>query len=90
MQPEKKRAGRRCNAISAHVTLPFEGNLTMALIRLNPLPFNSTALGAWADAHRFAALPLAVRVLSRKRHLPPWQAIAIAELAGIGGLANDR
>ena len=62
----------------------------MAPLRRMPLPFNATALGAWADAQRLNSLPLGVRVLARRRNLPPWRAIAISEIAGFGGLANDR
>jgi hypothetical protein len=43
----------------------------------------------WADAQRTKSFPLGVRVLARRRNLPPWRAIAISEIAGFGGLSND-
>jgi hypothetical protein len=68
----------------------------MARIRLKTasryptLSFNATALGKWADAQHLTELPLAIRILARRRNLPPWRAIAIAEISGFGGLHNDH
>lgn len=62
----------------------------MASIHHKSLPFNITALGAWAESYRLRSLPLAIRVLARRRNLPPWRALAIAEISGFGGLANER
>lgn len=47
-------------------------------------------LGCVGDSRRLNAMPLPVRVLARRRNLPPWRAIAIAEISGFGGLSNDR
>jgi hypothetical protein len=53
------------------------------------LPFNSTILGTWADREHLKALPLGVRLLARRHHLPIWRALVISEIAGFGG-THDR
>lgn len=61
----------------------------MAKILKNQTNFNDTPLGCWADRERLRTLPVGIRVLAHRRHLPIWRALAVSEIAGFGGL-NDR
>lgn len=64
-------------------------HLTLKQLHRNSPQFNETPLGHWAEAQRFKALPLGVRVLARRRNLPVWRALAVSEIASFGGL-HDR
>ncbi|WP_421695017.1 hypothetical protein [Aestuariivirga sp.] len=61
----------------------------MQFILRNATQFNETPLGHWAEVERLKSLPVGIRVLARRRHLPIWRALAISEIAGFGGL-HDR
>ena len=69
---------------------PFKRNSTMATLLYKYLHFNNGALCARADAQRLLHHPIGVRILANRRHLPPYWAITIAEISGIGGLADER
>lgn len=69
--------------------LTISRNQTMTHIHKPPARFNETPLGSWAERERLRSLPVGIRVLVRRRHLPIWRALAVSEIAGFGGL-HDR
>jgi len=87
--PLKNMPGaRNAGLVSPQSTNPIA--IDMKQLDRNASLFNDTPLGIWAEGERLRRLPLGVRVLARRRHLPIWRALALSEIAGFGGLHDSR